>query len=164
MCWLGLPEFGIGCSGLGACRAVASRRRVGLFFSSFIGTRVMPHFGHWPGSARTTSGCIGQVYLCARSAGGEALGVGVGSAKAAVAAHVMAAAIKIKICFFISMLKLILSFRRGRRKQHARARALPRRMGLLAIRLTKAERAHARSRSIQRTTLCQAVRCRARTR
>jgi len=89
----------------------------------------MPHFGHWPGSVRTTSGCIGHVYLCA---GGEALGVGVCSAKAAVAAHVMAAAIKIKICLFMSMLKLILSFRRGRRKQHAMARALPRRMGLLA--------------------------------
>src|SRR5438445_13173856 len=84
---------------------------VGSFFSSFSGTSVMPHFGHWPGSVRTTSGCIGHVYLCV---GGEALGVGVCSAKAAVAAQVMAAAIKIKICLFMSMLKLI-GFCRGSR-------------------------------------------------
>jgi len=80
---------------------------VGCFPFSFKGTNVIPHFGHCPGPGRTTSGCIGQVYRCAYCAGGEAFGVGVGSAKAAVAAHVMAAAIKIKICSLMSMLKLI---------------------------------------------------------
>src|SRR5437588_704313 len=92
MCWFGeCSAFGIGCSVFD----------VGLFPFSFKGTNVIPHFGHWPGSARTISGCIGQVYRCACLAGGEALGVGVGSAKAAVAAHVMAAAIKTKICLCI---------------------------------------------------------------
>ena len=41
-------------------------------FVSFIGTNVIPHLGHWPGPARTTSGCIGQVYLCAGDAEGDA--------------------------------------------------------------------------------------------
>jgi hypothetical protein len=37
---------------------------VGRFFSSFIGTSFIPHFGHVPGASVTTSGCITQVYFC----------------------------------------------------------------------------------------------------
>src|SRR5947199_3112353 len=33
-------------------------------FSVSTGTRVIPHFGHFPGASITTSGCIGQVYFC----------------------------------------------------------------------------------------------------
>jgi hypothetical protein len=32
--------------------------RVGLFLS----TKAIPHFGHFPGAGRMTSGCIGQLY------------------------------------------------------------------------------------------------------
>src|SRR5437868_5332062 len=46
--------FGIGRSTLG----------VGRFFSSFRGTSVIPHFGHFPGASITTSGCMTQVYFC----------------------------------------------------------------------------------------------------
>src|SRR5947209_6364048 len=35
-----------------------------LGFSVSTGTRVIPHFGHFPGASITTSGCIGQVYFC----------------------------------------------------------------------------------------------------
>ena len=50
--------------------ALTQKRRVmssssGLSSSSrltVIGSRCMPHFGHEPGSSRTISGCIGQVY------------------------------------------------------------------------------------------------------
>jgi hypothetical protein len=75
------------------------------FPSGFIGTSVIPHFGHWPGSARTTSGCIGQVYLCVGDAEGDGLAVG---SAIAVAAKVIAIAIKIKIGSFMSMVRLII--------------------------------------------------------
>ena len=50
-------------SGLGASSCVTAR-----------GSSAMPHAGHGPGSSRTTSGCIGQVYSTA--AGGAAANSG----------------------------------------------------------------------------------------
>src|SRR5665647_1024007 len=42
-------------------------------FDAPRGTRVMPHLGQLPGSPRTTSGCIGQVYSppCVGAAAGS---------------------------------------------------------------------------------------------
>jgi hypothetical protein len=35
---------------------------VGAGVASPVGTRSMPHFGHFPGLSEVTSGCIGQTY------------------------------------------------------------------------------------------------------
>ena len=61
-------------------------RTLGVFSSSFSGTSVIPHFGHFPGASITTSGCMTQVYFC--------------DAATATAVKI-ASAIKIKIWFFI---------------------------------------------------------------
>jgi hypothetical protein len=45
-----------GCTGI-LCLAVS------IGFPLF-NTRVIPHFGHFPGLSLTTSGCMGQVYTC----------------------------------------------------------------------------------------------------
>ena len=81
----------------------------GLLFD-FKGTSVIPHFGQLPGWSITTSGCITQVYFCA-----EAGGVGEGFAIPFIAAEVIAAAIRIKIC--LCMLKLKMEEMRERAAQ-----------------------------------------------
>ena len=48
-------------------------RASGYFFT----TKSIPHFGHLPGWSATTSGCMGQVYLAAISAGAAVLSVAV---------------------------------------------------------------------------------------
>src|SRR5438477_12720349 len=54
-CGFIFSSFDVGCWTLG----------VGRFLPSvFMGTSVIPHFGHCPGASITTSGCIGQVYFC----------------------------------------------------------------------------------------------------